>query len=109
MTISEADLLAELTRSARADRHVFAVVEGEVKVEIEGQAPFTATRGSLVNINLDDASDITHFNIEKIGRLHDQTITRIMAIMGSRRAPATPAAAQPAHAASPASAPSNAN
>jgi quercetin dioxygenase-like cupin family protein len=31
-------------------REWFAVVEGEVKVEIEGQAPFTATRGSLVNI-----------------------------------------------------------
>lgn len=28
----------------------FAVVEGELRVEIEGQAPFTATRGSLVNI-----------------------------------------------------------
>ncbi|MCC7124312.1 MAG: cupin domain-containing protein, partial [Acidobacteria bacterium] len=28
----------------------FAIVEGEVRVEIEGQAPFTATRGSLVNI-----------------------------------------------------------
>jgi len=31
-------------------REWFAVVEGEVKVEIEGQPPFTATRGSLVNI-----------------------------------------------------------
>jgi quercetin dioxygenase-like cupin family protein len=31
-------------------REWFAVVEGEVRVEIEGQAPFTATRGSLVNI-----------------------------------------------------------
>lgn len=31
-------------------REWFAVVEGEVKVDIEGQAPFTATRGSLVDI-----------------------------------------------------------
>jgi quercetin dioxygenase-like cupin family protein len=31
-------------------REWFAVVEGEVKVEIEGQTPFTATRGSIVNI-----------------------------------------------------------
>jgi len=31
-------------------REWFAVVEGQVRVEIEGQAPFTATRGSLVNI-----------------------------------------------------------
>jgi quercetin dioxygenase-like cupin family protein len=31
-------------------REWFAVVEGEVRVEIEGQPPFTATRGSIVNI-----------------------------------------------------------
>jgi quercetin dioxygenase-like cupin family protein len=31
-------------------REWFAVVEGEVRVEIEGQPAFTATRGSLVNI-----------------------------------------------------------
>ena len=31
-------------------REWFAVVEGEVRVEIEGQEPITATRGSLVNI-----------------------------------------------------------
>jgi quercetin dioxygenase-like cupin family protein len=31
-------------------REWFAVLEGEVRVEIEGQEPFTATRGSLINI-----------------------------------------------------------
>jgi quercetin dioxygenase-like cupin family protein len=31
-------------------REWFAVVEGQVRVEIEGQAPIVATRGSLVNI-----------------------------------------------------------
>lgn len=31
-------------------REWFAVVEGEVRVEIEGQAPMVATRGSLINI-----------------------------------------------------------
>jgi quercetin dioxygenase-like cupin family protein len=31
-------------------REWFAVVEGQVRVEIEGQPPFVATRGSLVNI-----------------------------------------------------------
>ena len=30
-------------------REWFAVVEGEVRVEIEGQEPFTARRGSLIN------------------------------------------------------------
>jgi len=31
-------------------REWFAVVEGQIRVAIEGQEPFTATRGSLVNI-----------------------------------------------------------
>jgi quercetin dioxygenase-like cupin family protein len=31
-------------------REWFAVLEGELRVEIEGQEPFTATRGSLINI-----------------------------------------------------------
>ena len=43
-------------------REWFAVVEGEVKVEIEGQAPFTATRGSLVNIPRQ-----TIYSLETIG------------------------------------------
>jgi quercetin dioxygenase-like cupin family protein len=42
---------AKVTRRFHPDtREWFAVVEGEVRVEIEGQEPFTATRGSLVNI-----------------------------------------------------------
>ena len=43
-------------------REWFAVVEGEVRVEIEGQAPFTATRGSLVNIPRQ-----TLYSLETIG------------------------------------------
>jgi len=31
-------------------REWFAVLEGALRVEIEGQAPFTATRGSIVNV-----------------------------------------------------------
>lgn len=42
---------AKLSKRFHPDtREWFAVVEGEVRVEIEGQEPFTATRGSLVNI-----------------------------------------------------------
>lgn len=68
-------------------------------------SPGPGFRGSLVNINLDDAPDITHFNIEKIARLHDQTIARIMAIMSPRKlSPAAPAGS-PAHAAAPAATP----
>lgn len=43
-------------------REWFAVVEGEVRVEIEGQPPFTATRGALVNIPRQ-----TIYSLETIG------------------------------------------
>ncbi len=43
-------------------REWFAVVEGEVRVEIEGQEPFVATRGSLVNIPRQ-----TIYSVETIG------------------------------------------
>lgn len=43
-------------------REWFAVVEGEVRVEIEGQAPMTATRGSLINIPRQ-----TIYSLETIG------------------------------------------
>ncbi len=43
-------------------REWFAVVEGEVRVEIEGQEPFTAARGSLVNIPRQ-----TFYSVETIG------------------------------------------
>ena len=43
-------------------REWFAVIEGDLRVEIEGQAPFTATRGSLVNIPRQ-----TIYSLETIG------------------------------------------
>jgi quercetin dioxygenase-like cupin family protein len=43
-------------------REWFAVVEGEIKVEIEGQTPFNATRGSIVNIPRQ-----TIYSLETIG------------------------------------------
>ena len=43
-------------------REWFAIVEGEVRVEIEGQAPLTATRGSVVNIPRQ-----TIYSLETIG------------------------------------------
>ena len=43
-------------------REWFAVVEGDVRVEIEGQTPFTATRGSIVNIPRQ-----TIYSLETIG------------------------------------------
>ena len=43
-------------------REWFAVVEGEVRVEIEGQEPFLAARGSLVNIPRQ-----TIYSVETIG------------------------------------------
>lgn len=67
-------------------------------------------RGSIQNIDLDNQSDINHFNIDKIDRLHAATITRIRAVLGGARKPATavaapgelaPAAASPATARQP--------
>jgi quercetin dioxygenase-like cupin family protein len=43
-------------------REWFAVVEGEVRVEIEGQEPFTAARGSLINVPRQ-----TIYSVETIG------------------------------------------
>jgi len=43
-------------------REWFAIVEGQVRVEIEGQEPFIATRGSLVNIPRQ-----TIYSLETIG------------------------------------------
>jgi quercetin dioxygenase-like cupin family protein len=44
-------------------REWFAVMEGDIRVEIEGQEPFTATRGSLVNIPKQ-----TFYALETVGR-----------------------------------------
>src|SRR5690349_20550528 len=54
---------AKVSRRFHPDtREWFAVVEGEIRVEIEGQEPFTATRGSLVNIPRQ-----TFYSVETIG------------------------------------------
>jgi quercetin dioxygenase-like cupin family protein len=56
-------LASKVSRRFHPDtREWFAVLEGEIRVEIEGQAPFTATRGSLVNIPRQ-----TIYAIESIG------------------------------------------
>jgi quercetin dioxygenase-like cupin family protein len=55
---------AKLSKRFHPDtREWFAVVEGEIRVEIEGQAPFTATRGSLVNIPRQ-----TIYSLETVGQ-----------------------------------------
>jgi len=54
---------SKLSRRFHPDtREWFAIVEGEVRVEIEGQEPFTAIRGSLVNIPRQ-----TIYSLETIG------------------------------------------
>jgi pimeloyl-ACP methyl ester carboxylesterase len=67
-------------------------------------SPGPGFRGTLANVNLDNASDITHFNIDKIARLHDQTIRRIVAIMGPRKPTAAASAGSPVRTAVPAAA-----
>jgi quercetin dioxygenase-like cupin family protein len=52
-----------VTRRFHPDtREWFAVVDGEIRVEIEGQEPFTARRGSLVNVPRQ-----TIYSLETIG------------------------------------------
>jgi hypothetical protein len=46
-------------------------------------------RGAISNVNLDAASDINHFNIEKIDRLHARVIAKIRSIFAHSR-PASP-------------------
>lgn len=36
-------------------------------------------KGSIDNVNLDDAEDVTHFNIEKLERLQQQAMVKIVA------------------------------
>lgn len=47
--------------------------------------PGPGFHGSLSNINLDNAPDVNHFNIDKIGRLHANTISQVVAVVGGRR------------------------
>jgi acetyl esterase/lipase len=55
--------------------------------------PGAGFAGSINNINLDKATDVTHFNIEKVGRLQDQAMGRIVALTGAGRAIPTEAPA----------------
>ena len=41
--------------------------------------------GSIANINLDKAADVTHFNIESLDRLQNQAMGRITAHTGTGR------------------------
>lgn len=41
--------------------------------------------GSINNVNLDKATDVTHFNIEKLDRLQNQAMSRIAGIAGTGR------------------------
>ncbi len=55
-------------------------------------------RGSISNVNLDAASDINHFNIEKINRLHARVIAKIQSIIGhAQNSKTSPMASSPMH------------
>jgi hypothetical protein len=47
--------------------------------------PGPGFRGSINNVNLDKDQDVTHFNIEKLERLQNQAMSRIVAITGTGR------------------------
>jgi hypothetical protein len=60
--------------------------------------------GSLLNINLDKAADVNHFNIEKIDRIQNEAVARIAGAIGGARKPKSEPATDEAKA--PAEAPS---
>jgi len=47
--------------------------------------PGAGFTGSINNVNLDKADDVTHFNIEKLDRLQNQAMGRIVALTGTGR------------------------
>jgi quercetin dioxygenase-like cupin family protein len=76
-------------------REWFAVVEGDVKVSIEGQEPFTATRGSLVNIPRQ-----TMFSVETVGEKPSLrfvlNVSHAKTLIAQQDSDATPTIAAPA-------------
>lgn len=82
------------TRFHPDTREWFAVVEGEVRVNIEGQAPFTATRGSLVDIPRQ-----TMYSLETVGEKPSLrfvvNVARAKTLFPRDGAAATPPAAAP--------------
>jgi len=82
------------TRFHPDTREWFAIVEGEVRVNIEGQAPFTATRGSLVDIPRQ-----TMYSLETIGETPSLrfvvNVVRAKTLFPRDGAEATPPAAAP--------------
>ncbi len=76
-------------------REWFAIVEGDVKVSIEGQEPFTATRGSLVNIPRQ-----TMFSVETIGEKPSVrfvlNVSRAKTLIARQDSDTAPALAPPA-------------
>ena len=76
------------TQSARFHpdtREWFAVVEGEVRVEIEGQEPFTATRGSLVEHPAPDGVHGAHHRHDAEPALRAERGRRQDLLRGRRR------------------------
>ena len=69
-------------------REWFAIVEGEVRVEIEGQEPFTAARGSLVNVPRQ-----TIYSVESIGTV--QSLRFTLNVSGAKTAYPRDAGAPP--------------
>jgi len=52
-------------------------------------------KGTISNVSLDTDSDINHFNIEKINRLHARVIAKIQSILAHGRNGKTPLVAFP--------------
>ena len=58
---------------------------------------YTPWRGRVANVKLDGMSGVNHFNVDKVDRLQNETVGRVLAAIGGRR----PAAAMQSQAVAP--------
>jgi pimeloyl-ACP methyl ester carboxylesterase len=50
---------------------------------------YTPWRGRVQNINMDSMSGVNHFNVDKVDRLQNQTVSQVLAVIGGGRRSAT--------------------
>jgi pimeloyl-ACP methyl ester carboxylesterase len=49
----------------------------------------TPWRGRVTNVNMDSMSGVNHFNVDKVDRLQNQTVSQVLAVIGGGRRSAT--------------------
>ena len=50
---------------------------------------YTPWRGRVQNVNMDSMEGVNHFNVDKVDRLQNQTVSQVLAVIGGGRRSAT--------------------